>query len=90
MPVLHFDLMNETATAAIATQLAQALPSGVVYLSGDLGAGKTTLTRAWLLALGHIGAVKSPTYTWSNPIRLRESQYFISIFIVYKTPLSLS
>ena len=57
-------LPDEDATSALGADLAQILEPGlVVYLSGDLGAGKTALTRAVLRGLGFAGKVKSPTYT---------------------------
>ncbi|WP_026075549.1 tRNA (adenosine(37)-N6)-threonylcarbamoyltransferase complex ATPase subunit type 1 TsaE [Noviherbaspirillum massiliense] len=66
----HFKthLHDEAGTAAMGAALARALVPGlVIYLHGELGAGKTALTRALLHAAGHAGAVKSPTYTLAEP-----------------------
>jgi tRNA threonylcarbamoyladenosine biosynthesis protein TsaE len=55
---------SETETAAVAAQLARALPYGaVVFVEGELGAGKTAFVRGAARALGVTGAVTSPTFT---------------------------
>jgi tRNA threonylcarbamoyladenosine biosynthesis protein TsaE len=57
-------LAAEPDTLALGAALAQGLcPGMVIYLSGDLGAGKTTLARGVLRALGVTERVKSPTFT---------------------------
>lgn len=61
---LHLDLPEAGATEALGHALADTLPlHAVIYLEGNLGAGKTTLARALLRQLGVIGPVRSPTYT---------------------------
>ncbi len=64
--VVHTTTAEETED--FGARLASTRPGGddtlsVVYLAGDLGAGKTTLTRGLLRSLAVTGAVRSPTYT---------------------------
>jgi tRNA threonylcarbamoyladenosine biosynthesis protein TsaE len=64
--VSWFALPDETATEDFGARLVRALPAAgaplVVYLHGELGAGKTTLARGMLRELGESGPVRSPTY----------------------------
>jgi tRNA threonylcarbamoyladenosine biosynthesis protein TsaE len=64
MSMLNLHLPDEAATQSLGAALAATAPiSGWLALRGDLGAGKTTLVRAFLRALGYAGRVVSPTYT---------------------------
>jgi tRNA threonylcarbamoyladenosine biosynthesis protein TsaE len=59
----RINLADEAACVSFAAKLSKVLVPGlVICLRGDLGAGKTTLVRALLHALGYMGRVKSPTY----------------------------
>jgi tRNA threonylcarbamoyladenosine biosynthesis protein TsaE len=62
------NLADEAATIGAGEQLAKQLrPGDVVTLTGDLGAGKTTLVRGLLHALGHQGEVPSPSFAIVQP-----------------------
>ena len=64
-------LADEAATMALGKCLAHTLVPGMsIFLHGDLGAGKTALTRAMIHAAGYAGNVKSPTYTLAEPYQV--------------------
>lgn len=67
---MRVELPDEAATRALGARLAEGLLAsggGVLFLHGDLGAGKTTLARGLLRACGVTGTLRSPTYTLMEP-----------------------
>ncbi len=78
----HFTtrLHDEVGTNALGVALARALLPGIsIHLQGDLGAGKTALTRALLHAAGYQGHVKSPTYTLAEPYVIQVDQHTVEL-----------
>lgn len=80
-------LADPDATARFADALSRALPrttaGWTLLLEGDLGAGKSTLARALIHAMGHKGAVPSPTYTLVEPYDLEgQLVYHVDLYRV--------
>ena len=81
--VYEYFLKDETSTLRAGNLLAEVSGgSGFIYLCGDLGTGKTTLSRGVVRYFGYRGAVKSPTFTIVEPYEL--DHYRIYHFDLYR------
>ena len=77
MSVVTLHIEGEEAMLALGARLAALTEGrGTLYLHGDLGAGKTTLSRGIIRGLGHVGAVKSPTFTLVEPYEIGPCKVF--------------
>ena len=83
-------LADENATIALGAALARALEPGmVVHLRGDLGAGKTTLARGVLRALGYRDRVRSPTFTLVEVYEFSRLYFYHFDFYRFSDPTEL-
>ncbi len=76
MQSLTVILADEQATVDCGARLGAVIKNAVIFLEGTLGAGKTTFCRGVLRALGHVGPVKSPTYTLVEPYILAHGNLY--------------
>ena len=78
---MRLELVDAAATETLGRRLAAGMHRGIVYLEGELGAGKTALARAILRGRGYSGKVKSPTYTLVEPYRIgNERVYHLDLY----------
>ena len=90
MPHLTRYLPAESDTLALGAALAPCLEPGmVVFLSGELGAGKTTLARGILRGLGHTGKVKSPSFALVEPYTFSRLYLYHFDFYRFSDPREL-
>lgn len=72
-----YPIADEDAMAEFAAKLAAQIKSpSIIYLQGELGAGKTTFTRYFLRALGYQGPVRSPTFTLIESYEINHQKLF--------------
>nr|WP_267910638.1 MULTISPECIES: tRNA (adenosine(37)-N6)-threonylcarbamoyltransferase complex ATPase subunit type 1 TsaE [Pseudomonas] len=70
-------LADEQAMSDFGTRIARVTQGhGLIFLVGNLGMGKTTLSRGIIRGLGHVGAVKSPTFTLVEPYEIGDIRAF--------------
>ncbi len=82
------NLASEAATLALGAEIATLLHPGlVIFLSGNLGAGKTTLVRGILRGLGYTEKVKSPTYNLIEVYKLSKLYLYHFDFYRFETPI---
>ena len=70
------ELMEELGSSVSKSIAKNQIPELVIFLSGELGAGKTTWVRGFLRGLAYLGNVKSPTYTLVEPYELPDHQVY--------------
>ncbi|VEF07647.1 protein YjeE [Pseudomonas fluorescens] len=70
-------LADEQAMSDFGARIARVTQGhGLIFLEGNLGMGKTTLSRGIIRGLGHVGAVKSPTFTLVEPYEIGDIRAF--------------